>query len=74
MKKHLWTGFIETVKKEVVPALGCTEPVSVALAAAIAARHLKGKANRIEASVSPNLMKNGMGSRCTRYRYGRGCR
>ncbi|MGF1716267.1 L-cysteine desulfidase family protein [Photobacterium chitinilyticum] len=61
MKKHLWTGFIETVKKEVVPALGCTEPVSVALAAAIAARHLKGKANRIEASVSPNLMKNGMG-------------
>ena len=61
MKKHLWTSFIETVKKEVVPALGCTEPVSVALAAAIATRQLKGKPNRIDAFVSPNLMKNGMG-------------
>jgi len=61
MKKHLWTGFIETVNKEVVPALGCTEPVSVALAAAIATRKLKGKPSRIEAFVSPNLMKNGMG-------------
>ncbi|GAB3522833.1 L-cysteine desulfidase family protein [Photobacterium alginatilyticum] len=61
MKKHLWNGFIETVKKEVVPALGCTEPVSVALAAAIAARHLKGKPTQVEAYVAPNLMKNGMG-------------
>lgn len=61
MKKHLWSGFIDTVKKEVVPALGCTEPVSVALAAAIATRHLKGKPSRIDAFVSPNLMKNGMG-------------
>ncbi|MGF1687113.1 L-serine ammonia-lyase, iron-sulfur-dependent, subunit alpha [Photobacterium japonica] len=61
MKKHLWTGFIETVKREVVPALGCTEPVSVALAAAIATRTLKGQPVRIDAFVSPNLMKNGMG-------------
>lgn len=61
MKKHLWTGFIETVKREVVPALGCTEPVSVALAAAIATRELKGAPIRIDAFVSPNLMKNGMG-------------
>ncbi|MGR5065065.1 L-cysteine desulfidase family protein [Photobacterium sp. DNB22_13_2] len=61
MKKHLWNGFIETVKREVVPALGCTEPVSVALAAAMATRELKCTPNYIEAFVSPNLMKNGMG-------------
>jgi len=40
MNTHLWHHFIQTVKKEVVPALGCTEPISVALAAAIAANKL----------------------------------
>ncbi|PSW21915.1 serine dehydratase subunit alpha family protein [Photobacterium sanctipauli] len=61
MKKHLWADFITTVKREVVPALGCTEPVSVALAASIATQQLTGKPVKIDAFVSPNLMKNGMG-------------
>ena len=61
MKTHLWEEFIAVVKKEVVPALGCTEPISVALAAAIAADKLSGKVEKISAFVSPNLMKNGMG-------------
>ena len=61
MNTHLWHHFIQTVKKEVVPALGCTEPISVALAAAIAANKLNGKLEKIVVSVSPNLMKNGMG-------------
>ncbi|WP_418114792.1 L-serine ammonia-lyase, iron-sulfur-dependent, subunit alpha [Vibrio scophthalmi] len=76
MKEHLWNGFINVVKKEVVPALGCTEPVSVALGAAIAIRRLAAMHNlnssdseqslphqdlRIDVLVSPNLMKNGMG-------------
>ncbi|MCK3657943.1 hypothetical protein A4G18_04265 [Pasteurellaceae bacterium Pebbles2] len=52
---------LNTVKKEVVPALGCTEPISLALAAAVARRHLGALPERIEAKVSPNLMKNGMG-------------
>jgi len=61
MKTHCWPHFIQIVKKEVVPALGCTEPISVALAAAIAANKLVGKLEKIAVSVSPNLMKNGMG-------------
>jgi L-cysteine desulfidase len=61
MKTHLWDSFINIVKQEVVPALGCTEPVSVALAAAIAAQKLSAKPERISVAVSPNLMKNGMG-------------
>ncbi|PSW06852.1 serine dehydratase subunit alpha family protein [Photobacterium lipolyticum] len=61
MKTHLWNSFINVVKREVVPALGCTEPVSVALAAAIARDKLNGKPEKITALVSPNLMKNGMG-------------
>lgn len=56
-----WNTFIHALKQEVKPALGCTEPVSVALACAVAAQQLSGAIVRIEAAVSPNLMKNGMG-------------
>lgn len=52
---------IQIVKRDVVPALGCTEPISLALAAATAAKYLGKTPERIEAKVSPNLMKNGLG-------------
>ncbi|EPJ5579398.1 TPA: serine dehydratase subunit alpha family protein [Citrobacter farmeri] len=61
IKNPLWSRFIRAVQEEVKPALGCTEPVSLALAAAVAASELKGAVERIDAWVSPNLMKNGLG-------------
>ncbi|PSU72509.1 hypothetical protein C9J22_00695 [Photobacterium phosphoreum] len=64
MKNTLWPAFIDVVKRDVVPALGCTEPVSVALATAIAVNKLKMNYQDITAInvlVSANLMKNGMG-------------
>ncbi|MCE9891035.1 serine dehydratase subunit alpha family protein [Kluyvera intermedia] len=57
----LWGVLIQAVKQNVKPAMGCTEPVSLALASAIAASHLAGRVSHIDAKVSPNLMKNGMG-------------
>lgn len=48
---------LHIVKHDVVPALGCTEPISLALASATAAKYL-GKPERIEVKVSPNLMKD----------------
>jgi len=57
----LWEHFIRAVREEVKLALGCTEPVSLALACAMAADLLPGKVTKIEAWVSPNLMKNGLG-------------
>lgn len=61
IKNPLWSRFIRAVQEEVKPALGCTEPVSLALAAAVAASELRGAVERIDAWVSPNLMKNGLG-------------
>lgn len=65
MNKHennpLWHAFIRVVQQEVKPAVGCTEPISVALASALAAAYLSGAVERVTAKVSPNLMKNGMG-------------
>ncbi|MEB0952287.1 L-cysteine desulfidase family protein [Citrobacter sedlakii] len=61
IENPLWQRFILAVQEEVKPALGCTEPISLALAAAVAAAELDGAVERIDAWVSPNLMKNGLG-------------
>lgn len=51
----------DILKIEVAPALGCTEPVAIALGAAAAARSLPhGQITSIEVSVDPNIYKNGM--------------
>ena len=59
--KETWEKMIGILKTDVVPATGCTEPVSLAFAAAVAARELGEPAETIQARVSANLMKNGMG-------------
>ena len=56
-----WTDFITLLKREVVPALGCTEPMSVALAAANCRKLLGQVPTRTRVWVSGNLFKNGMG-------------
>lgn len=62
MKQNNWNHYIAALKAEVKPALGCTEPISLALAVA-KARSIVGDEEivKITAKVSPNLMKNGMG-------------
>ncbi len=46
---------------QVAPALGCTEPVAIALGAAAAASLLdRHKIDEIEVSVDPNIYKNGL--------------
>ena len=56
----LYTRIIEVLKKEVVYATGCTEPIALAYAAATARKYLESEPTEIAAFVSPNLMKNGM--------------
>ena len=51
---------ISFLKKDVAPALGCTEPVCVALCAAYASRHADGDLLEISVKVNANIYKNGM--------------
>lgn len=53
--------FLELLHQEVVPALGCTEPIAVALTAARAAEALGDLPDSLDVEVSANLLKNGMG-------------
>jgi L-cysteine desulfidase len=50
----------EVLKHEVYPAMGCTEPVAVAFAAATAAKLLKGKTSGVLVSTDPGTYKNGL--------------
>ena len=60
-EKKIRERIISLVNKEVVPAIGCTEPMAVALCTAKAATTLGGRPERIEVFLSPNMLKNAMG-------------
>ena len=49
----------EVLKHDVFPALGCTEPIAVAYAAAAAGKQLDGEISEIHISVDPGVYKNG---------------
>ena len=55
------TSIIALIKQEVIPAIGCTEPIAVALCVAKATEILGCKPHRIEAHLSANILKNAMG-------------
>ncbi len=59
--KTQWEKFIDIIRSEVVPALGCTEPVSAAYAAAIVTQMLERVPDQIDIRVSENLYKNAIG-------------
>lgn len=54
-------NFLDILKNGVKPALGCTEPVAVAVAVAKAFEVVRGEVEDISVDVSANIYKNGMG-------------
>jgi len=52
---------ISLVKREVIPAIGCTEPMAVALCTAYSAETLGQTPQKISIALSANILKNAMG-------------
>lgn len=61
LSKEERTQIISLMQHEVVPAMGCTEPVAVALCAARAAELMGALPERVEVELSMNVLKNAMG-------------
>ena len=55
------TQIINLVHQEVIPAIGCTEPIAVALCVAKAVEILGVKPEKIDVALSANILKNAMG-------------
>jgi len=54
-------SIIALIKREVVPAIGCTEPIAVALCVAKATELLGRTPEKISLQLSANILKNAMG-------------
>ena len=54
----LYQSFLEILREELVPAMGCTEPIAIAYAAAQARAVLGRRPERVRIEVSGNIIKN----------------
>lgn len=58
MDKKLYGDYLNILKEELLPAMGCTEPIAIAYAAALARDTLKKIPDRVDITVSGNILKN----------------
>ncbi len=59
--KMTYSEIIALMRREVVPAIGCTEPMCVALCVAYATEQLGREPEKITVRLSANILKNAMG-------------
>ena len=58
MEKHIYEAYLAILHKELIPAMGCTEPIAIAYASAIAKAALGRTPERVRVDVSGNVIKN----------------
>lgn len=58
MDMKIYNEYVEILAEELVPAMGCTEPISIAYAAAKARQTLGCMPEKVIIDASPNIIKN----------------
>lgn len=53
-----YKGYLEILKRELIPAMGCTEPIAIAYAAALAKKYQQDMIDKIDIYCSGNIIKN----------------
>ena len=54
----IYDAYVNILKEELVPAMGCTEPIAIAYAAAVARETLGSMPKSVRISASGNIIKN----------------
>ena len=54
----IYKTYVQTLKEELIPAMGCTEPIAIAYAAAKAREVLGCEPDLVKIGVSNNIIKN----------------
>lgn len=58
MNQQTYRAYVAILREELIPALGCTEPIALAYCAAMARKVLGAEASRMEVYCSGNIIKN----------------
>ena len=58
MDSRLYDTYVQILREELKPAMGCTEPIAVAYAGALARKALGRLPRQVRLSVSGNIIKN----------------
>lgn len=58
MNRKTYKAYVDILKAELIPAMGCTEPIAIALTAAKAKAHLTEPVRAVDIAVSGNIIKN----------------
>ena len=58
MEQSLYRAYVRILEEELRPAMGCTEPIAVAYAAALARKTLGAMPGEVDIRVSANIIKN----------------
>ena len=61
MDRKVYNSYVDLLRRELVPALGCTEPIAIAFAAAKAREVLGCEPEKIVMHCSGNIIKNVQG-------------
>ena len=58
MEQMLYDAYVNILREELIPAMGCTEPIAIAFAAALARETLAQLPEKVDIQVSANIIKN----------------